>query len=128
MSSEKRRFCIEIGADLLNQIERRAKVHHRSKNMEITHLLDFAIASLGGSDPIVEMADHVVKRTSLYLEVNLLDTIKTLSEKHYRPQGREMARLLRYALDEKVRMDLNVIEQMVREDQSGRALQQTGTV
>lgn len=127
MTSEKRRFCIEIGADLLSQIERRAKVHHRSKNMEITHLLDFAIASLGGSDPIVEMVDHAVKRTSLYLEVNLLNTIKTLSEKHYRPQGREMARLLRYALDEKVRMDLSVIEQMVREDQSGRALQQTGT-
>lgn len=113
MVSEKRRFCIEISEQVMEQIRHRASIHNRTANQEITYLIEYALSQLYGKDPIVNIPGGKVRRTNFYLPGNLLDLARNQATQNHRSLGKELTRLLVWSLEAMTQRDLALIEQMV---------------
>jgi hypothetical protein len=127
MGVAKRRFCIVAPDDMFQQIERRGHVHQRSRNQEIGYLLEFAITELGGNDPLVSLPAGDESRTNIYLPTHLLDVIRVQANLNHRSMGTQMLMLLKFAMEQMTRRDLDVIAQLVNAGRAAPELQQTGT-
>jgi hypothetical protein len=102
------------------QIELRAEVNTRSRNGEAAFLIDFALQELGDNDSNITYPKDSPVQTGLYIDPLVFETLQLRAERHHRPKGPEVVRLLAYAIETIANRQLDIIRRMVREDQSSQ--------
>lgn len=111
-----RNFTFKIPQYLLEQIAKRALVNDRSRNAEIRYLLSAGLGYAGEADvtvalPSTEETDW--PQIPGRFDREGFEAVSERAQQFHRSVGREMVRLLAYAIEESARRDLAVISGMM---------------
>lgn len=119
----KRNITVEIPKVLLDQISLRSLIHGRTRNAEFRTLLNFGLGDVGESDVKITLPTGFV-RTTLRFEPEILDIIQDRAARFERAVGKEIIRLVAWAIQVQTDRDLALINEMLeRRDREARGLQ-----
>lgn len=117
--SNRRNISFLIPRYLLDQISNRAIVNGRSRNAEIRYLLLLGLQYAGNNDTSVKLPSDDWGRCIGRIDAEIEDAVAERSRLYQRSLGREIVRLLAYAIKVSTDRDLEVIaEMMLRQGQS----------
>lgn len=99
---------------LLDQIEQRAHLAGRkSRNNEMRYLLALALEWLNGVDPKVVIQSGECTRIVVWMDFELQQILQDRVLVSQRSIGKEIVRLLAYAIQESTDRDLEMIKQLM---------------
>lgn len=123
-------FSYFIPKYLLEQIEARRQVSGRSRNGEVRYLLEVGLQYVGDADFVLKLPEwgDAWVRTIGRFDLEPFSTIEDRAETYHRSTGKELVRLVAFAIEETARRDLQIIEAMMsRQDPSRLSPSQTAT-
>lgn len=109
-----RNFCFLIPEYLRDQIHRRATVRNASRNEEMRALILFALNHCGDTDIPLQLPEGPLVRIVVGLRAYEEGLIRDRARSYQRAAGKEVTRLLMFALDEIAQRDLAIISSMMR--------------
>lgn len=118
--SGQRNISVEIPEFLLEQIEGRTLISQRKRNAEIRYLINFILDEIGSDDFNIQLQGKE-RKTTVRLDYSSLQFVLDRCWKYQRPLGREIVRLLAFALETIAKRDLAVQEDMVRRQATAAA-------
>lgn len=90
-------------------------ISQRSQNAEIRYLLDFIIEQISATEDFdFRNLEGERKQTTVRLDYNTTELLRDRCWRFHRSLGREIVRLVAYAIDTVAKRDLEVQRDMVR--------------
>lgn len=116
---KKRNFCLQIPRYLWENLEVRGALFGRSRNQEADYLLCYSLSVLNNSqDPVLQYDNSDLHRSVLVLPSATLEAVRSRAALTRRSVGKEIVRLLVFALDSMTKSDQEVIRKMLQKGQS----------
>lgn len=113
--SGQRNISIEIPLFLLEQIKQRTLISQRSQNAEFRYLLHFILEQVSATEDFdFRNLEGERKQTTVRLDYETAELLRDRCWKFHRSMGREIVRLVAYAIDTIAKRDLETQADMVR--------------
>ncbi len=120
MSNQQRSnscFTLLIDEDLLGTAIQRSAFSGRSRNQELVHLLRIGLQEYRNTGAEARSVDVKTRRTTLYIDENLLDEVREYATATTRSVGKALNLLVRLALQQIINREVAIIASMVSRDQ-----------
>lgn len=110
---QQNNISFTVPKDLLEVIEKRARINGRKRNQELRYLLAIGLDLAAGGDIKVQLSGSEWVRSIGRIHPETRELLDERAQTFQRSVGLEIVRLVAYAIEESARRDLQVITEML---------------
>lgn len=107
-------LTLEIPKDLLDLVRKRALLRGVGLSSEFRYLIELGLGYTQADVWVPIKGPVVWVTTTIHIQVEIRDILKDRAKSFHRSLGKEVVRVVTYALEETARADLAVITEMMR--------------